>query len=710
MRGRQFPFSSRRPRALYGDLPRHLTRRLPSRSRHLRPSFLVLVTRALVVALSFLGALLAPRTAGAWYFPEHVLLTGDGHATLPPELRAIIAVAVADARKEGLTLCERTELTLEDVLLDVPLSTKMIKTPASVACVPYAALPGLAGDHASDVAELRSVLTTTKGVELVSTVAYEWRRFREDVQRGPSTLDRMSFVHDLDVALYFLDSEYADRARATRVHFRDLDRSFEVVLRDLAREGRIDDVLARFVFHHMRSLVLAATSKRVEALLEHAFAVHFLEDAFASGHLVMSSASWAAGRDAVRLRHDAFNADGLPVTRAMSREPCSSLATGTLELAGLPPCWTTTGDGHLGLTSDSSDRLHAAEALSRAELAFAVALDPDRVLAYANTLGELQLLALGTKLDPMPWWTVDAAARRSFPTGAKHAMRLVESAVSAVAKLRKLTVPNAAGVAVLRLAGAIDPAIIEGVLDPRFATGGDQSEDPTPDEGADTGGEYLLRPILAQLPTSQRDTGPIHLDGRLDHGWAVQLFAAAGGMVIIPQGAAVDFLAPAVSASAGFSYRFGTLLPGRRARAIAELNVGISTALHVNSRGDAGGNTFVTLLDQELRWPILWEALTTYKLPLDLEAIHRAGRVLVFNGIRAHEVVRGSSVAFLGAEIEALAIALGDGRGTHPLYAVSPDLRFYLGLANPSAVQPSYQKTIGFTFGITLTGGYATFL
>ena len=666
--------------------------------------------RGAVVLLALLALVLVPRTAGAWYFPEHVVLTGDGHGALAPELRAIIGEAVADARRDGLSLCERTDLTLEDVLLDVPLSTRMILTPASVACVPYASLPGLAGDHASDVAELRAVLASRKGIELVSTVAYEWRRFRESMRRGQSSLDRMSFVHDLDVALYFLDSEYADRARATRVHFRDLDRSFEVVLRDLSHEGRIDDVIARFVFHHMRSLVLAAHGHRVEALLEHAFAIHFLEDAFASGHLVMSTASWAAGRDSVRLRHDSFNAEGLQVTRAMSREPCSSLATGTLELAGLPPCWTTTGDGHLGLTADTTDRLHVAAALSRAELAFAVALDPDRVLSWATTLGELQLLALGSKLDPLPWWTVDADLRRTLPTGSKHAMRIVQSAVLAVGKLRKLPVPGAAGVAVPRLLGALDPSIIDGVLAARLTTGGDQSEDPTPDDGADAGGVYLLRPILAQLPTSQQDTGPIHPQGRLDHGWAVQLFAASGGTMLIPRDAPIDFFGPGVGASAGFSYRFGTLLPGRRARAIAEFNLGASTMLHVNTRGDAGGNVFVTLLDQELRWPIVWEALTTYKLPLDLAAIHRAGRVLMFNGIRAHEVIRGSSFTFLGAEIEALAIALGDGRGTHPLYALSPELRFYAGLANPRAVQPSYTNSLGVTFGLTFTSGFATFL
>jgi hypothetical protein len=664
--------------------------------------------RLFAFALTLLAALLASTRANAWYFPEHVILLGDGHAALAPELRAIIADAVAAARREGLNLCERTDLSLEEVLQHVPLRTPMIRTPASVACVPYIALPGLAGDHASDVDELRAVLTGPLGVELVSTVAYEWRRFRENTLRGQTSLDRMSFVHDLDVALYFIDSGYVTRARATRVHFRDVGRPFDDVLRDLSTVGRIDDQLGRIVFHHMRSLILASKGKRVEALLEHAFAIHFLEDAFASGHLAMSDASWALGRDAVRLRHDAFNAEGLMVKRAMSHEPCSSLASGSLELAGLSPCWTTSGDGYLGLTPDASDRLHVAAAVSRMELAFAIALDPERVETYAAGLGDLALLTLGTKVDPNPWWTVDAAHRKDLPAGPKHAMRLVRSATASVAKLRELPVPPAAGVDVARIAGAVDPSIIASLLAAsRIATAeGDASDD----DGAADPSVSLLLPSLAQLPEAQADVQTQHPVGHLDHGWAVQAFIATGSTVLVPPSSPVDFFAPGIGASVGLSYRWGSLLPGRRARSIAEANIGISDSLHIDTKGQAGGRGHVTMFDQELRWPVVWEALTTYTLPLDLERMHRAGRILVFNGVRAHEVLREGSLAFQGIELEALAIALSEGHGSHPLYALSPDLRFYVGVANPSAAQPSFPSTLGVTFGITLTGGYVTFL
>lgn len=670
------------------------------------------------VAIAFvLALLLEASSARAWYFPEHVVLSRDGQSVLAPEIRAVLAAAVTGARRDGLTLCERIDPSLDELLVDTPLQTPMIRTPQSVPCVPYSALSGLAADHASDVAELRTLLTSRAGITLVSAVAYEWRRFIDSARRGERSLDRMSFVHELDVALYFLDPGYVPRARATRVHFRDVGRSFETVLRELATDGRIDEVFARFTFHHLRSLILARMGRHTEALLDHAFAVHFLQDAFASGHLVMSPASWAEGRDAVRWRHDAFNADGLPVQRAMAHEPCATLESGTLELAGLTPCWTTSGDGYLSVNADATDRLHAAGALARAEIAFAFALDPERVLAYASSLGDLELVSFAAKLDPAPWWTVEPSQRRKLPAGPKHALRVVRRAAAAASRLTELALPTSAGVDTARATHAVDPAVVAGVLDspPVFADAEEERHEPTtgapPEHGESAGhaaGLALLRPTLAQLPAAQADTSAMRPEGHLDHGWAIQIFAAAGAMLLVPARSPVDFVAPAVSLSGGFSYRWGTLLPGRRARAISELNLGVSQTLHVDSTGSTGGSAALTLLDQELRWPVIWEALTQYNLPLDLASFHSAGRVLFLSGARSHEVIRSGSVGFLGVELEVAAIALSNGHGSHPLYALSPELRFYVGLANPSATQPAFPAAIGPTFGITLIGGYAS--
>jgi len=84
--------------------------------------------------------------------------------------------------------------------------------------------------------------------------------------------------------------------------------------------------------------------------------------------------------------------------------------------------------------------------------------------------------------------------------------------------------------------------------------------------------------------------------------------------------------------------------------------------------------------------------------------------VLLFNGVRVHELITNPTPVLWGIDIEALAIALSRGRGAYPLYVASPELRLHLGLANPQAAQPSFRADWGPTIGIEFTGGYATFL
>ena len=115
------------------------------------------------------------------------------------------------------------------------------------------------------------------------------------------------------------------------------------------------------------------------------------------------------------------------------------------------------------------------------------------------------------------------------------------------------------------------------------------------------------------------------------------------------------------------------------------------------------------MLDQELRFPLFWELLTSYTLPLDLAKGHAAGQLLFLSGVRVHELVTNPTPVFWGIELEAIALALSRGGGSYPLYAASPELRLYAGVANPSAAQPSYPATWGPTMGIEVTGGYATF-
>ena len=678
--------------------------------------------RALPVALGACACAIASAPdARAWYFPEHVVIAHDGLMQLPPEVRDVIRDAVLRARGDGLALCARVDVPLEDIAQKKPLETHMVRTEVRVDCVPYSALPALAGDHASSASELRTVLTTQKGIEITSAVAYEWGRFREALERlhAPS-LERMSFVHELDVAFYFIDPGYDVRAQATRAHFVDAARSLKQEV-TAAAGGDLDDSLAQFLAHHMRSLELASRGDATEAVLEHAFAIHFFEDAFAAGHLIMTAASWKKGNAHVRQRHDFFNAKGLFVRRALDAETCDTLGVSSLELSGLTPCWMTMGDGYLGASSDASDRLHAARAVAKVELEFALALDSRRVVAAAEAFGQREQLALGQLVDPVPWWTVKGSERRDLRESPARTLRLVRAAAVAVDRMR--TAPRAMPAIAVGaprhpglfdatvLASALDPCLPRAEADPAFADDAD---------GAPCGvgralalatvGVSLLRPLLVEWPATQVDADTLEGESKQDLGWAVQLLAAANAGVLFPPHAPVDFFAPAVGVSAGLSYRWGTYLPGRVNRSIAELNVGISEALHYDSAGSAGGNPHVTLLDQELRWPIVWELLTSYLLPLDLRKGHEAGRVLFFNGVRVHELVTNPAPILWGVDIEAMAVALSRGRGAYPLYAASPELRLHVGVANPDAAQPSFRGGWGPTIGLEFTGGYATFL
>ena len=658
--------------------------------------------------------------ASAWYFPEHVVIAHDGILQLPPGIRDILQGAVARARADGLLLCDPVDVSLDQVAQKLTVDTRMVRSDLGVDCVPYAALPALAGDHSSSSAELRTVLTTKKGIEITSAVVFEWRRFEDALARLPNhSLERMAFVHALDVDFYFIDPGYELRAQNTRGHFMDGGRRIDEVVRDAAA-GHLDNSLAQFLAHHLRSLGLAVNGSVVDALLEHGFAMHFLQDAFAAGHLVMTEQTWRSGNDHARARHDFFNAKGLAVGRALGAEPCPTLGAWSRELSGLTPCWTTTGDGYLGTSPDAPDRMHASRAATKAELELALALDSGRAVAVLESLGEREQVALGQLVEPDPWWTVSATERQALRAGAARTMRLVRAIARALDGLRSRPPIAAVDVDSTPRPGVLDPAAIAEALapckpreaiDPAFREEGEVGPC-APNQALALGGVgvSLLRPMLVEWPASQVAPDALHGEAKLDHGWALQLLAAANATVVLPPSAPVEFFAPAVGVAGGVSYRWGTYLPGRVNRSLVELNAGISVALQYDSHGRSGGNLNVTFLDQELRWPIAWELLTSYPLPLDLAKGHDAGRLLFVSGARIHEVIANPTPAFWGVELEAAALALSAGRGAYPLYAASPELRLYLGMANPSATQPSFPGTWGPTIGIEFIGGYATFL
>jgi hypothetical protein len=367
--------------------------------------------------------------------------------------------------------------------------------------------------------------------------------------------------------------------------------------------------------------------------------------------------------------------------------------------------------------------VHVVRAVKKAQLQLALALDPARVVSFVEGLGEREQIAIGDLLDPMPWWTLRKSERRRAVAKAAHARKLVRGASEAIARARAETPTPAVDVGTPSARPLFDVRIVESALEPCVRVSPEEAPGVPPagadeDDGCEPDrvlaiasiGASLVRPMLVELPAAQDDVDRLEGEAKTDHGLAVQLFASASGGTVFPKRAPVDFFAPALGVSMGLAYRFGTYLPGRRNRSAVELNLGVLAALHYDSRGRAGGRPEVTMLEQELRWPILWELLTSYVLPLNLRTSHDAGSLILFGGARIRELLTDPAPRFWGFEIETAALSFSSGAGAYPLYAASPEVRVYFGLADPSAAQPSFPATWSPTIGLTLTGGYATFL
>ncbi|WP_434045530.1 MULTISPECIES: hypothetical protein [Sorangium] len=569
-------------------------------------------------------------TANAWYFPEHVVLAEEGLAWLPEGARGALGEAVRDVAASSL-VCER---------LDEPFyaTTSLTRD----ACIPYATLAALAGDHASTVGELWSLVRRDEAGETGQRLQFgartQWRDFLRKLRQDEDAAapsDRSDLVRDLDIYLLGVDGDYVARAKQNITHFQAAGEPLTRVTEDVARRGRVDNALGQFIGHHLRSLQLATRAReapggaraalRRDALLEHAYALHFLQDAFAAGHAVITAKQRRAPEDRIGT-HDHFNRIGVSVTRVLNAAPCPLLRAGVDDARppGLPACWETTGDGFLGTSPASQDRLHAAEATARAQIQLAMALDPrwvERLLEPAACAQPAPArgarapardvdLAMSL-LDPTPAWSLGPAQRRMLSPTCERVRHVLRSALAALSRLRerrgvpafsgntnddvpRLVEPDALGrpfALCTRPAARADPGIdwFASVLcsDPERVVLG------APDTS-------LLRPILAVWPVPQAEAGSLEGEDPIARGFSYQVWLSAP---LALRGAS-DEQPTQVSWNPSFlmgvSYRWQYVLSGRPNAALFEANVGLQTTVRSGGRSHFGSSALT-----ELRTPVL---------------------------------------------------------------------------------------------------------
>ena len=242
-----------------------------------------------------LSASLTAAWASGWTYPEHRAITAAGIATLDPRNRAAIDALWAAARAGQPRLCEAPSAGDQGPRPD---------------CIDFAAWPAIAGDHSCSAVGMLKVILESDWIMKVASIA---SRMGAGLASAKNEAESTNVRVLGDLGLERDDPEYSTRAGSNNAHFllpRQVDDPVEYA--DQALTGDIN-AIAIYVFFHTAALQhasRAAEADGAEARLAFAlesFALHFLEDAFAAGHI---AGSW--GKAAERKgTHDYYNQNGL---------------------------------------------------------------------------------------------------------------------------------------------------------------------------------------------------------------------------------------------------------------------------------------------------------------------------------------------------------------------------------------------------------------
>lgn len=265
------------------------------------------------LAALVLVAAAAALPARAWIYPEHRSIAGTAVSGLSNEDRAALDALWAEARTG-----------YEARLCDTPWAGDQGPKPV---CVDWSAFPAIAGDHSCSAGQM---LRTATESDWILKVAGVCSRLEVAIATAKNPIQLRNRLVKSDLELQRADKEYASRAGANNVHFllaRKSDDGHEYILESIRNGGELN-AIGTWIRAHAAAMRLARElasgnvppEKRPEvarrALALEAYGLHFLEDAFASGHV---AGTW--GDVATRKgTHDYYNEHGLD-TRTWSGSP-----------------------------------------------------------------------------------------------------------------------------------------------------------------------------------------------------------------------------------------------------------------------------------------------------------------------------------------------------------------------------------------------------
>lgn len=260
------------------------------------------------LTLSLSVMVLQPPPAVPWVYPEHRDITRLAIEQLDPRQRALLQKLWSESRAgHEARLCASLSGPQED---------------PTVTCIDYAALAAIAGDHSCSAREMLKNVVETRWILVVARVGARLEIKLSDATRRDQ---RVNAVRSSDNALQRADPDYIARASSNNAHFVLARPDTGIDSHDYAKvaigpNAEINSV-ATYMWYHLRALSKARRISRnndssptraqiaLAALADEAFALHFLEDSFAAGHVV---GNW--GNSAVRKgTHDYYGDHGLEV-------------------------------------------------------------------------------------------------------------------------------------------------------------------------------------------------------------------------------------------------------------------------------------------------------------------------------------------------------------------------------------------------------------
>ena len=240
-------------------------------------------------------AILPSRWALGWTYPEHRAITASGIETLDPRNRAALDALWAAARAGEPRLCESADAGDQG---------------PKPACIDLAAWPAIAGDHACSPEQMLEVILQSDWILRVAGVA---ARMGAGLASSKNEAESTNARIIGDLGFERTDPEYSTRAGGNNAHFllpRTVDEPAAYAEQALTGEM---NAIAIYVFFHTSALRHASRGGPADgsearlALALELFGLHFLEDAFAAGHV---AGSWGKASER-KGTHDYYNQHGL---------------------------------------------------------------------------------------------------------------------------------------------------------------------------------------------------------------------------------------------------------------------------------------------------------------------------------------------------------------------------------------------------------------